>query len=45
MSKTIQKKKTKWYNIKSLIDSNTTFHMLLSARKAGKSYYLQKKHS
>lgn len=40
-----QKKKTEWYNIKSLIDSNTTFHFLLSARKAGKSYSLQKKHS
>lgn len=46
MSKTISRqKKTKWYNIKSLIDSNTTFHFLLSARKAGKSYSLQKKHS
>lgn len=41
MKKTIRKKNTKWYNIKSLIDSNTTFHMLLSARKAGK----QKRHS
>ena len=41
MRKTMKKKKNKWYNIKSLIDSNTTFHMLLSARKAGK----QKRHS
>ena len=40
-----QEKKNKWYKIKSLIDSNTTFHILFSARKAGKSYYLQKKHS
>ena len=40
-----KEKKTKWYNIKSLLDANTTFHMLFSARKAGKSYSLQKKHS
>ena len=41
MRKTMKKKKTEWYNIKSLIDSNTTFRMLLSARKSGK----QKRHS
>ena len=45
MRKIILQKKTKWYNIKSLLDANTTFHILFSARKAGKSYYLQKKHS
>ena len=38
MGKTIsqKKKKTEWYNIKSLIDANTTFHFLTGARKAGK---------
>ena len=45
MRKTMLQKKTKWYSIKSLLDANTTFHMLFSARKAGKSYSLQKKHS
>ena len=40
-----QEKKNKWYNVKSLIDANTTFHFLTGARKAGKSYSLQKKHS
>ena len=45
MRKIILQKKTKWYNIKSLLDANTTLHILFSARKAGKSYYLQKKHS
>ena len=34
----MKKKTTKWYNIKSLIDANTTFHFLTGARKAGKSY-------
>ena len=45
MSKTTLQKKTKWYNIKSLLDANTSFHFLTGARKAGKYYYLQKKHS
>ena len=45
MRKTIIQKKTKWYNIKSLIDANTTFYILSGARKAGKSYWLRKNHS
>lgn len=40
-----KEKKTKWYNIKSLLDANTTFHVIFSARKTGKSYYLQRKNS
>lgn len=40
-----KEKKNKWYDIKSLIDANATFHVIFSARKTGKSYYLQRKHS
>ena len=45
MSKTKLQKKNKWYNIKSLLNVNTTFHVLFSARKTGIYYYLQRKHS
>ena len=44
MSKTKLQKKNKWYNIKSLLDANTTFHFLTGARKTGKSYWLRKNH-
>ena len=40
----IKQYKTKWYNIKSLIDANTTFRFLTGARKAGKTYWLRKNH-
>ena len=32
----IKQYKTKWYNIKSLTDANTTFRFLIGTRKAGK---------
>ena len=44
MGKNILQKKTKWYNIKSLLGANTTFRFLIGARKTGKSYWLRKKH-
>ena len=40
----MKKKETKWYNIKSLLNANTTFRFLIGARKAGKSYWLRKNH-
>ena len=44
MKKTILQKKTKWYNIKTLLGANTTFRFLIGTRNAGKSYWLRKNH-